>query len=119
MEGLFNYILYPAIGSLLTILTAYATGFRLQKSQVKQTDTQTTGLEYDNYEKYVRLNNVIIQDLKVQVQELIEARRIEREDNKKLQERVAALTKSNNNLCREVAQLKDSFCNDCPKKISK
>jgi hypothetical protein len=115
----FSTLIIGALSSGFTMLIAYLTGFRLQKSQVLQTDTQTDGMKLTNFNSYVQLNNEIMDDMKAQIQELLESRRIEREDNKKLQERVAALTKSNNNLCREVAQLKDSFCNDCPKKIIK
>lgn len=122
MENLFIYVIGPIIGALLgslsTILSYKYTQQPKDKVEIKGDEIQNTGSEFENYMKYVQANNVIIQDLKLQIQELIESNAKMRETNQLLQDKVTALTRSNNKLCKELADFKESICSECPRKTN-
>ena len=116
MENLFIYVISPLIGSLVTVLTYWITQKPKDKVEIKGDEIQNTGSEFENYMKYVQANNVIIQDLKAQIQELIDSNAKMREANQLLQDKVTALTHSNNKLCKELSDFKESLCTECPRK---
>jgi len=120
MDNFFTHILGPLMGALAgalaTVLTYRFTQKPKDTVQIKGESIQNTGSEFENYMKYVQANNVIIQDLKVQIQELIDSNAKMREANQLLQDKVTALTRSNNKLCKELSEFKDSLCTECPRK---
>lgn len=120
MENLFMYVIGPLIGalagSLTTILSYRYTQQPKDKVEIKGDEIQNTGSEFENYMKYVQANNVIMNDMKHQIQELIESNAKMREANQMLQDKVTALTRSNNKLCKELSDFKESLCTECPRK---
>jgi septation ring formation regulator EzrA len=112
MENVWIYIIGPLFGAIATIVTAWLTGFRKQKVEVK-------GLEIQNFDEYLKTNNLMISDMKAQIAELLEARKQDRIQNQELQDKVVSLTRSNKNLCKEIAELKESLCIECPRRNKK
>jgi predicted RNase H-like nuclease (RuvC/YqgF family) len=127
MENVWTYIVYPGVGALLTIITAWLTGFRKQKVEVKGIEIQNTGeevknkgLEIQNFKEYFETTNLMMSDLKNQIANLIETRakeRLEKDEHiGKLEAKIDQLTRSNRELVKKVSNLEQSICNECPKR---
>lgn len=127
MENVWTYAISTLIGSAATILTAWLTGFRKQKVEVKGIEIQNTGeevknkgLEIQNFKEYFETTNLMMNDLKNQIANLIETRakeRLEKDEHiGKLETKIDQLTKSNRELVKKVSNLEQSICNECPKR---
>jgi hypothetical protein len=88
--------IFTTIGGAIGGVGTWFFGIRKQRAE-------TTGTEYDNFQKFVLANREIIGDLKTQIFDLIEA-------NGALREKV-------NTLEEEIDKLKQEFpCESCPRR---